>query len=271
MFLKRFFVEGVDFIRQIYLNRFVIVELTKRDFKSNYVNNIFGLSWAILEPMAMMIMLWFIFTYIRVGESTDVPFSLFILSGLICYDFFNKTLNSATRGIPNYGFLINKVNFRSAIIPLVKISSELILHFIILVIVAIILIFSGIPVSIYWLQVLYYLVSMVILLMGITWLTSSLSLFFPDIKYIITITMRVMFFFTPIFWEIKTIPEKILFYFQLNPLFYLVNGYRDSLLYDIPFWDHKMGTLYYWAVTLGFLVLGVFVFKKLRPYFAEMV
>jgi len=270
-FIRRFSIEGIDFFKQIYLNRFIIVELTKRDFRSKYISNLFGLSWAILEPLAMMVILWFVFTFIRVGRSTEVPFALFLLSGLIAYDTFNKSLNSATRSISNYGFLINKVNFRAAIIPLVKISSEVILHFIILAIVSIILILNGIPVTVYWLQVFYYLFAMIIFLIGLTWLTSSLSLFFPDINYIITITMRVLFFFTPIFWEAKSIPDKFLFYFQLNPLYYIVNGYRDSLLYNVAFWEHSKGTLYYWLVTLVFLVMGILVFKRLRPHFAEMV
>ena len=271
MMIRRFFIEGFDFLRQIYLNRFVIAELTKRDFKTKYINNILGLSWAVLEPLAMMIVLWFIFTFVRTGRNTEVPFALFLLTGLICYDLFNKSLNAGTRSIPNYGFLINKVNFRAAIIPLVKITSEVILHFIILIIVGSIIFASGIAITVYWFQVLYYMFAMVVLLTGVTWLTSSLSLFFPDIRYIITITMRVLFFFTPIFWETKSIPDKFLVYFQLNPLYYLVNGYRDSLLYQVPFWDHKLGTLYYWLVTMLFFIIGVFVFKRLRPYFAEMV
>jgi lipopolysaccharide transport system permease protein len=271
MFIRQFFVEGIDFIRQIYLNRFLIWELTKRDFKTKYVGNLFGLSWALLEPMAMMFILWFVFTYIRAGKQSDIPFPLFLLTGLIVYDFFNKALNSATRGISSYGFLINKVNFRSAIIPLVKIFSELILHFIILILVCIILVLYGMPITWYWLQVFYYLFAMVFLLVGITWLTSSISLFFQDINYIITIVMRVMFFFTPIFWEAKNIPKNLVVYFQLNPLYYLVNGYRESLLYGVPIWAHMQGILYFWGVACLFFIVGVFVFKRLRPYFAEMV
>jgi len=268
---KRFVIEGVDFIKQIYLNRFIIWELTKRDFKTQYVSNILGLSWAILEPLAMMFILWFVFTYIRTGQHTTIPFALFLLAGIIIYDFFNKAINTGTRSIASYGFLISKVNFRAAIIPLVKIASELIMHLIILVIVSTILIFSGMPVTFYWLQVFYYLLATVFLLIGITWLTSSLSLFFPDVKYIITIVMRVLFFFTPIFWEAKNIPEHLLIYFRLNPLYYIVQGYRDSLLYNIPFWDDPIGTLYFWGIGMIFFVAGVFVFKRLRPYFAEMI
>ncbi|HNQ82938.1 MAG TPA: ABC transporter permease [Bacteroidales bacterium] len=269
--IKRFFIEGADFLKQIYLNKFIIWELTKRDFKTSYVSNILGLSWAILEPLAMMFVLWFVFTFIRTGQKTSVPFALFLLAGLIAYDLFNKALNSATRGISNYGFLINKVHFRSAIIPLVKISSELIMHGIILVIVSTILILSGIPVTIYWLQVFYYLFATVFLLVGLTWLTSSVSLFFPDIKYIITIVMRVLFFFTPIFWEMKNIPENMVLIFRLNPLYYIVKGYRDSFLYGIPFWSNWTDTAYFWGLAGAFFIIGVLVFKRLRPYFAEMV
>lgn len=271
MFFKTFIHEGIDFLKQIYLNKFIIWELTKRDFKMMYISNLLGLSWAILEPLAMMVILWFVFTFIRSGQATEVPFALFLLAGLIAYDFFNKSLNTATRGISSYGFLINKVNFRAAIIPLVKISSEILMHLIILVIVAIIFIISRIPVTWCWIQVFYYLFATVFLLTGITWLTSSISLFFPDIKYIITIVMRVLFFFTPIFWEIRDIPENMLVYFRLNPLYYIVRGYRDSLLYNVPFWKNPVDTIYFWGIALIFFVIGVLVFKRLRPYFAEMV
>jgi lipopolysaccharide transport system permease protein len=271
MIFKKFFVEGLDFLKQIYLNRFIIWELTKRDFRIKYINNLFGLSWAILEPLAMMVILWFIFTYVRKGNSTDVPFAVFLLTGLIAYDFFNKTLSSATRSIKNFGFLINKVNFRAAIIPLVKTASEVLIHLIILVIVSVIVILNHIPVTVYWLQVFYYLFAMCALLTGITWFTSSISLFFPDINYIITIVMRVLFFFTPIFWDARSISEQYLVYFRVNPLFYLVNGYRDSFLYRVPFWEHPMDTLYFWIITAFFFVLGVVVFKRLRPHFADAI
>ena len=271
MFLKKFFIEGADFLKQIYLNKFIIWELTKRDFRTKYISNLLGLSWAILEPLAMMVILWFVFTYIRTGQKTEVPYALFLLAGLISYDFFNKSLNSATRGISSYGFLINKVNFRAAIIPLVKISSEILMHFIILVIVAVILALSSIPITIYWIQILYYLFATVFLLTGISWFTSSISLFFPDIKYIITIVMRVLFFFTPIFWEVKNIPEHMLIYFRLNPLYYIVRGYRDSFLYNVPFWKNPVDTIYFWIISIVFFIIGVMVFKRLRPYFAEMV
>jgi lipopolysaccharide transport system permease protein len=271
MLLKKLILEGIDFIKQIYLNRFIIWELTKRDFRTNYINNLFGLSWAIIEPLAMMFILWFIFTYVRTGAKMDVPFAVFLITGIVAYDFFNKTINTATRSIKSFGFLVNKVNFRAAIIPLVKIASELMIHLIILVIVAILLVFNHIPVTLYWLQVFYYLFAMCVLLTGLSWFTSSISLFFPDINYIITIVMRVLFFFTPIFWDPRGMSNEFLIYFRFNPLFYIADGYRESFLYGVPFWTHYQNTLYFWGMTAIFFILGVFVFKRLRPHFADAI
>ena len=269
MLFKRFIVEGIDFIQQIYFNRFIIWELTKRDFRTKFIKNLFGLSWAIVEPLAMMVILWFIFTYVRTGSKMEIPYAIFLLVGLVAYDFFNKTLNSSSRSIKNFGFLINKVNFRAAIIPLVKIMSEVLIHLIILVIVVIMVLLNNLPVSIYWLQVFYYLFAMCVMLIGLAWFTSAIALFFPDINYIITIVMRVLFFFTPIFWDARGMDEKYLAYFRVNPLFYLVNGYRDSFLFNIPFWHHPVDTIYFWGMTAAIFILGVVVFRRLRPHFAD--
>ncbi len=271
MGLEKLVREGIDFISQLYNNRLLIYELSKREFKTKYAENVFGLSWAILEPLAMMTVLWLVFSYLKTGRSSgDVPFAIYLLTGLAAFDFFNKSLNQATRSIKSYSFLVKQVNFRTAIIPLLKIFSELMIHFIVLGVVIIILIFSGFYPNIYWLQLFYYIFAQVVLLIGVSWATSSILLFFPDISYIITITMRLLFFITPIFWSIDAMPEKFMPIFKINPLFYTVSGYRDSLLYKIPFWEHPETTAYFWGITIFFLVVGVFVFKKMRPHFADV-
>lgn len=272
MALEKLVRDGVDFMSQLYYNRRLIYELTKREFKTKYAQNVFGLSWAIVEPLAMMAVLWLVFSYMRTGRPVgEAPFAIYLLTGLVAYDFFNKSINQATRSIKAYSFLVKQVNFRTAIIPLLKIFSEVMIHFIILGVVILILILNGFYPNIYWFQILYYLFAQVILLIGVSWATSSILLFFPDVSYIITITMRVLFFMTPIFWQIDTMPEKFATIFKINPLYYTVCGYRDSLLYEIPFWEHPETTIYFWGVTIFMLLAGVFVFKKMRPHFADVI
>ena len=247
------------------------MELTKRDFKVKYSANLFGLTWAIIEPLAMMAILWFVFTYLRAGKSTTVPYSLFLLSGIIAYDFFNKSINSTVKSIKTYSFLIQKVNFRIAVIPIVKIFAEIFIHLIVILIVIIIMLASHVGFSFYWFQIFYYLFASIMLLIGVSWATSSIALFFPDINYIITITMRLAFFFTPIFWTADRIPKHYMTIIRLNPLYYIVTGYRDSLLFHKGFWERPTDALIYWGVTVAFMIIGVSVFRRLRPHFADVI
>jgi len=236
------------------------------------VKNLLGFSWAVIEPLAMMLILWIVFSFIYHRHDRDgYPFIAFLLCGMVAYDFFNKTINQATRSIQTFSFLIKQVNFRIAILPIIIILSELFLHFIILVIVAVILFFNHIYPSVYWLQVFYYLFASSVLLLGLSWLTSSIHLFFPDIYVIISIVMRLLFFMSPIFWNPSMLDPSIIKIFRLSPLYYLVEGYRNCFLYKIPFWQDVRGTVSFWCFTLFFLLAGVFVFKKLRPQFADVI
>jgi len=272
MAIKRFFIEGVDFIQQIFMNRRLIYELTKRDFKTQYANNLFGLSWAIVEPLAMMVILWGVFTFLRAAKSSEeVPYSIYILTGLISYDFFNKSINQGTRSIRTYSFLVKTVNFRLAVIPIIKIFSELLIHFIVVGIVIILLVVYHIFPSWYWFQFLYYLFAEVMLLIGVSWFTSSILPFFPDIAYIITIVMRMLFFMSPIFWRMDSFDARYSAFFAVNPLLYTVTGYRDSFLYHVPLWHHPLLTIYFWGFTGLMFLLGVVVFRRLKPHFADVI
>ncbi len=272
MKVNRIIIEGIDFFRQLYLNRRLVFELTKREFKTQYADNLFGLLWALIEPLAMMIILWFVFSYLQKGPAhQDVPYSLYLLSGIIAYDFFNKSMNKGAGSIRAYSFLVKTVNFRIAVIPMIVISSELIIHLIVIAILIVLLSLNGIFPSLYWLQLIYYVFAQFILLIGISWFTASILPFFPDMSYIITIMMRVLFFLTPIFWNPSKMGGNMLLIVNLNPLAYIVNGYRDSVLFHIPFWEHRSQTIYFWAFTFAVYLIGIIVFKRLRPHFADVI
>jgi len=270
--VKQFFLEGVDFIKQILINRHLILDLTRRDFKTRYSQHLFGLSWAVLEPISIMAILWVVFSLLYASAThSGYPFVSFLLCGIIPYDFFNKTINKGTRAITSFSFLIKQVDFKIAILPLIYILSELVILILILVVSFGIFSINHVPPSWYWFQLIYYIFAMCVLLLGVCWFTSSVLPFFPDIYIIISIVMRILFFLTPIFWDINRIPADLLPFLKINPLFYLVEGFRMSILYHKPFWSDLHGTLFFWGVTLFFLILGVYVFKKLRPQFADVL
>jgi len=263
--------ETLDFFNDFYKNRKIIRGLASREFKITYGFNFLGFAWAILEPLAMMLMMLLVFTYLRARAANEYPFVVFLLSGVVAFEFFNKSLMQATRSIKFHSFLLKQGNFRMSFLPIVNIFSTLKTHLILLVIAAIIFAFFNIYPSFYWLQLGYYIFAAMVLLIGLSWITSSMVLFVPDIQYVINIAMRSAFFLTPIFWDITMFPPKIAIILKFNPLYHIVDGYRMCFLYHQPFWSDWYSFVSYWIITITIFITGIFVFKKLRPHFADVV
>ena len=109
------------------------------------------------------------------------------------------------------------------------------------------------------------------LLMGLSWLLAAVGAFVEDMSMIVGIVTRLLFWFTPIIWNIDRVPEKYYIYLKLNPLLYIVEGYRKSFLYRQPFWDELGYSLYFWGLSSLLLLVGVLVFRRLRPHFEAVL
>jgi len=266
------FSEGIQFINEIYERRKQIYDLTRRDFKDRYSGSFLGMLWAFLEPLAMMGIMWGVFSLgLKVKPSGDVPFVAYLFTGQIAYNFFSDAVGASAGVIRAYSFLVKKVKFRIAILPIVKINSAVIIHSIFLLIVMGILWTSGVKPHLYWLQTIYYMGSLLFLLLGLSWLFSALGVFIKDIANVIQIFITFGFWLTPIFWDKSIVAPEYQVYLCANPIFYIVQGYRDSFLYHIPFWEHPLNTIYFWGVAWLTLLCGIVVFKKLRPHFADVL
>jgi len=263
--------EGRAIAQDVFLNRRIIFELTRREFKILYGNKYLGFIWALLEPVAMMLIMVLVFTYLRNRAMDDYPFPVYLLSGVIGFDFFNKSLTRATQSIKSYAYIVRRGHFRMSLLPLVNIVFNFQTHLIILIISACIFAFLGVYPSWYWLQLPYYFFASSMLLIGITWITSSLVVFILDIQYIINILMRTLFFLTPIFWQISMFPKKFAIILKLNPMYHIVEGYRSCFLYHKPFWSDMYSFTAFWIFTLAMLLIGGYVFRRLRPHFDDVL
>ncbi len=217
------------FLNDIYQNRFLIWQLTKRDFKNKYIGSSLGFVWTIIQPFVMIFVLWFVFTKGFQSQPVDgVAFIAWLTCGIIVWDFFANTLMSTTNVFSEYNYLIKKVNFRIATLPLVKLFSAMITHFILLGIAVIIFLISDIEFSFLWFQTFYYLFCLFILLLGLSWALSSLQVFLKDVSQLVTVFIQFGFWLTPLMWNYKIMPEKWQWLLDINPVFYVANGYRQS-------------------------------------------
>ncbi len=264
--------EGAQFLREIYERRKQIYDLTKRDFADRYTGSLLGLVWAFLEPLAMMGIMWGVFSLgLKVRPTGNVPFIAYLFTGMTAYNFFADMAGASAGVIRAYSFLVKKVKFRVAILPIVKLNSALMVHAIFLGIVMVVILVSGVRPSWYWLQTIYYTGALLCFLIGLGWLLSSIGVFVRDIDNVVQILITFGFWLTPIFWDKSMIPDPYQRFLYLNPMYYIVQGYRDSFLYHVPLWQRPVPALYFWGLTSLTLLAGITVFKKLRPHFADVL
>lgn len=260
------------FNRDVLQSRHLILELAKKDFQVKYFGSFLGLLWAFIQPTITILIFWFVFEVgFKSGPVGDYPFILWLMPGIILWFFIAECIASATGAITENSFLVKKVVFRVSILPIVKILSAIFLHTFFISITILIFTLYGYTPTLHILQVPYYLLSAIVLMLGFTWMTSSLIIFLKDVGQVVSMLLQFGFWLTPIFWSAKSVPEKYVFFLKLNPVYYLIEGYRGCFLYKTWVWDSWRYTAYYWAVAISFFVLGAILFRKLRPHFADML
>ncbi|WP_372814337.1 ABC transporter permease [Paenibacillus sp.] len=262
----------VSFILDLMKNRKMIWTLAIKDVQTKYLGSVLGIVWAFVQPTISILIYWFVF---QIGfKSTpvgDIPFVLWLLTGLVPWFFISESISSASNSIIENSYLVKKIVFRVSTLPIIKIISSLSIHVFFIVVLFVFFICYGYALDLYVLQVIYYLIASVILVLGISWITSTLVVFLKDVGQLIGMGLNFFFWLTPIFWNMSIVSDKYIFLFKLNPFFYIIEGYRQTFIYKEWFWEHPFLTAYYWIITLVILSVGVWLFKKLRPHFADVL
>lgn len=254
------------------VNKKLLVELTKNDIKEKYLGSYLGVFWAFIHPTITILVYWFVFQFgFKTMPVEDYPYVIWLISGIIAWFFFSESLGNGTHSIAGNSFLVKKVAFRVSLLPVIKILSALCIHLFFVAVVIIIDWAYGYGPTIYMIQLVYYLAALFLLLLGLTWFTSAVLIFFKDMAQFISIAISLGFWLTPVFWSFNIVPEQFRIFFQLNPMIYIVEGYRSSLLYHQWFWSDLPAFFLFWIEVSVILLIGVFVFKRLRPQFSDVI
>jgi ABC-type polysaccharide/polyol phosphate export permease len=256
----------------IYKYKRLIASLAKREMATQYIGSLLGIVWAFIHPLVMILVFWFIFSVgFRVKPMNDVPFVVWLTAGMAPWFYFSEIVIGSTSVVLSNSNLVKKMVFPTEILPVVKILASLISHTFFLLILFVLMIFQQLDISFYFFQAVYYLICLWILALALSLLSSALNVFVRDVGHLVAVIMQVGFWGTPIFWDINIMPEWVQFLLKLNPVYYFVQGYRDSFIYFVPFWDHPWQTIYFWVVTTCILCLGMYMFYRLKPQFADVL
>ena len=261
---------------QIYQSRRMIYKLAKNDFRKKFAGSYLGIVWAFIQPVVTVLVYWFVF---QVGFRANqgglpVPFVLYLVAGIVPWFFFQDALNGGTNALIEYSYLVKKVVFNISVLPIVKMISALFVHLFFVFFIALLYCFYGHFPDLYYLQLFYYTGGLFLLTLGLCYATSAVVVFFRDLSQIISIALQVGIWMTPIMWiadNMLSAHPTILKILKLNPIYYIVTGYRDAFIYKIWFWERPLWTVYFWVFTVGAFLCGMWVFRRLKIHFADVL
>lgn len=260
-------------VQDLYNSRMLIWSLAKNDFRTKYSGSYLGITWAFIQPVVTILVYWFVFEFgLKAGSPTEgVPFILWFSAGLVPWFFFSDAINNAMNCFVEYNYLVKKVVFKISILPIVKIISSFFVHLAFIIFIVILSCLYGFYPSHYMIQLTYYAFCTVFIILALSYITSAVVLFFKDLGQIINILLQICMWATPIMWSYTIVPEKYQWIIKINPMYYIVEGYRDTFINRIWFFEKYYQTIYFWIISLGIFGLGALIFKKLKPHFADVL
>lgn len=266
----------ISLFKEIIRKRKLIGDLAKADFRKRFVGSYFGIVWMFVQPMVTVLIYFFIFQvgFKSVPPVPGVPYVLWLIPGIVPWFFFSEALNCETGCLQEYSYLVKKVVFQVEFLPIIKLISCLLVHgFFVLIMLIAFACYGRIPMMT-WIQILYYSFAASMLALGIGFFTCAINAFFKDMAQIVSICLQFGMWLTPIMYHESMFADKapwVVNLLKINPFYYVVAGYRDSMLTGNWFWERPKLTLYFWAVMVIVGLAGLKVFKKLRPHLSDVL
>lgn len=259
-------------LKELFHNRGILLNLAKNDFKNKFAGSYLGVVWAFVQPIIVVIIYWFVFQVgFKATPMDDYPYVLWLIAGICPWFYFNDAVNNGTNSLMEYSYIVKKVVFKISMLPVVKIVSATFVHVFFIILILLIYLINGVNPTIYWFQTIYYSICVFALSLGITYLTSSVAVFFKDLTQIVNIILQFGMWLTPIMYSAAQMPGKFSVLLRYNPMYYVVEGYRDSIIRGIGFWNHGLMSLYFWIFVLVCFGVGTAIYKKLKPHFADVL
>lgn len=262
----------LDIVSNIMKYRSLIGALALRDLQSRYIGTMGGALWSIIQPASTVAVFYFVFSVgFKAAAPAGSPFIMWFIAGLMVWFYFNETLITITGSVTGNAHLIKKTVFPTEILPFVFITAGIVPHMIFMIFVIGMQIWYDIPFSPMRLLVVYFMLCNATLLLGLGWLFSALQVFYRDIAQALSVILNVLFWLTPIVWSMELLPENYRHLLSYNPIYYIVEGYRGLLIFPEPKLPNLTDTVFFWCVTISILFFGAYIFRRLKPEFADML
>ncbi len=255
-------------LKELWAYRELLMVLAQRDIKVRYKQTVLGVAWAVIQPLATMLLFSLVFGRLAKIPSDGLPYPIFVYAGLLPWTFFANAISTSGNSLVGQQHLISKVYFPRLIIPLSSIGTGLIDFAIAALILLAMMVYYGIGWSFNLLAVPFLVVAVIFISLGVGTLLSALTVSYRDFRFVIPFMVQFWMWATPVVYPASMFPEKWQWVLFLNPMAGLIEGFRSAFL-GRPFdWPGISISL---AVATCVFLLGIFYFEKMERRFADII
>lgn len=256
-------------IKDCWQNRRRLLAISAYNLSFQYNQTKLKLLWTIINPILQSLTYWLAF---RVGMRSNSPiegvsYLCWMLTGLIPWFFISTIMLSGLTSIISSSGILKNMKYPVSTIPVSTVCTEFLTHICYMAVLVVIQFISGIKYGPGIIYLLYFFICEFFLFLGYTFLFSTLTIFFRDLQRILSAVVRLLFFLTPVCWNVKGSPMESVQ--KWNPLTYIIEGFRGSMLHNGDFsfepWQH----CYFWGITIVTLIIGCWLHSKLKPTFVD--
>lgn len=274
MFKSLFYVLNENFT-----NLFRIYSISKYELLADMRDSKLGLFWNFAHPLIQVLTYWFAFGIVFnrkavTNHGIEVSYVLWMMGGMVVWFFISPCITNGCNAIYAKRDVITKMKFPVSILPATVVLKELFNHFCLLIILVVIYIFNGYYPTLQWFELIYYCICGVVFSIALSMTTSVLNMLARDTRKMILALMRLLLYLTPILWDIKQLshtPKIVLLIMKANPIFYIVQGYRDVFFYHQGMMSFTTSMTLFWIITAILLVFGSYMMYRFKHKFIDMI
>lgn len=253
-------------LKELYAYREMIFSLVRRDLKGRYKGSVLGFLWTFLNPLLQLLVYTFVFSTVMRNGIED--YYLFLFVALVPWIFFSTSVSGGSKCIWAQKDMVKKIYFPREVLPIAYVTGQFVNMLLSFLVIFFVLLVSGKGINFAAVLCLpFIMIIEYMLALGVTMLSSALTVYIRDLEYILTILVMAWQFLSPVMYAVDRIPEDMRAVFYANPMTPIIVAYRDILYYGkVP----AMNTLIH-ATLVGFVlvVVGTVTFGRLKRHFAE--
>lgn len=274
MFKSAYFI-----IKENFSNLFRIYSISKYSLKSDMEETKLGLFWNFAHPMIQVLTYWFAFGIVFNRKAVTyygmtIPYVLWMIGGMVVWFFISPCITDGCNAIYSQINIITKMKFPVSILPATVVFKQLFNHACLMAILVIIYIAGGYPPTLHWFELIYYCIAGIIFSISLSLTTSVLTMLARDFRKLVLALMRLLLYVTPILWSLemsKTVPHWAKAIIKINPVYYLVQGYRDCFFYHKGIWAYHNSMACFWVITIFLFMVGSSLMYAFKQKFIDLI